>query len=114
MDDVAVISFDDHKARSWQKQCQSNSKGILLPNLHNAMIALRSDGDVRDAFGFDEMQRAAVALHEVGQPLEQVDRWVTDNDTRILCVWLQRNGFPTMGLEIAYAALMQRAHEVIQ
>lgn len=111
MDDNNVLSFDEHKQRAWHKLCQKSPKGRLLPNIVNAVIALQNDPDIRDAVGFDEMQHCIMLLHEIGYPMEPCNRWLTDNDVSLLCRWLQKAGFPQMGVETTRNALSIRAHE---
>jgi hypothetical protein len=57
------------KAPHWLSKCICDSKNRALPILANALIVLRHDDALRDAFAFDEMLRAAMMLHEIGQPL---------------------------------------------
>jgi hypothetical protein len=40
-----------------------------LPNVANALIALRNDPAVIDAFAYDEMLCAPVLVHQIGAPL---------------------------------------------
>lgn len=101
---------------AWKNACQLNSKGGLLSNLHNAMIALRSDHRVRDCYGYDEMLRGVVVTQEIDQLattgyLVQPARWLTDNDVARLCVWLQEAGMTHMAVETARKAINARADE---
>jgi len=46
----------------WLEQCAENGSGKALPTLANAMLALRLDPSLRDAFAYDEMLQAAVLM----------------------------------------------------
>src|SRR5262245_37319120 len=105
-----------HFTIGWMNKCQHNDKKKLIPNLHNAMIALRSDHRISDCFGYDEMLRATVVLAEINQLRTTCDlvrpaRWLTDNDAIRVCLWLQENGFPNMAVETARKALLERTSE---
>ena len=43
-----------------------------LPIVTNALVALRRDLNISDAFAYDEMQRCVLLLHEIGQPCAAV------------------------------------------
>ena len=109
MIDDNVVAFDPRRA-AWQARCQKGKSG-LIPNHHNAMIALRSDTDVRDVYAYDQMLRSVVVQHEIGLPLPTVNRRMIDQDAVRLCIWLQAAGMPGMGVEIARSALIERARE---
>jgi hypothetical protein len=74
--------------RSWLDQCilGDGKNPKPLPIVANALIALRHDPAVRDAFGYDEMLRAPTLLHEIGasiggllpEPRPMTDKDVTD------------------------------------
>ena len=53
------------RARSWLDQCiiGDGKNGQPLPIVANALIALRKDPTLRDAFAFDEMLRAPMLQH---------------------------------------------------
>ena len=104
-------------APSWLTQCLSDDRGRVLPNLANALIALRSAPETADAFGFDEMQQTAVLRHELpvapegtaaGGPFPRPAR---DADGSQLQEWLQHAGLPKIGREQVFQALDQRAEE---
>ena len=46
----------------WLGKCQTDKQGKPLLNLANAMIALRSDPTVKDAFAYDEMLCAVMLM----------------------------------------------------
>jgi predicted P-loop ATPase len=96
--------------RPWWDLCLKNAKGKLIANHGNAMIALRNEHALRDVFAYDEMLRANVVTHEIGR-LQTCNRWVTEKDVADLLEWLQQNGFPGMGMEMARGAMMARAQE---
>jgi predicted P-loop ATPase len=90
------------KAPHWLSKCICDSKGRPLPILANALIALRHDDALRDAFAFDEMLRAAMILHEIGQPLGGELREplpLTDKDITDLQEWMQQAGLPHISHE---------------
>jgi len=95
---------------NWRSMCQLNEKKRLLANVHNAVIALTHDPAVRDHFAYDEMIRAPVVTHELGL-IDTCHRWMTDTDVIAVLIWLQRNGFPGMGLEVARTAVQKRAEQ---
>lgn len=106
-----VIGVARERARqAWKAKCQIGAHGVLKSNLANALIALRHDHDIRDAYAFDEMQRAPVVVHEIGQ-LTTCNRWLTDVDVINLQAWMQDNGFTSMGLDTVRTAVMARAEE---
>jgi len=105
-----VIRFPGDERKPWWELCLKNKKGALLANHHNAMIALRHDHAIRDVFAWDEMLRANVMTHEIGR-IDCCNRWVTEKDIADLLQFLQCNGFPMMGMEIARAAINTRAQE---
>jgi predicted P-loop ATPase len=109
-DDDNVVRFDIRTRAQWQSRCLLNAKGGLIPNYSNAMMALRYDPDLRDAFGYDEMERKAVMVHEIGR-IDRANRWVTDADIGDLHEWLQQHGMPRMGIRDAKSALHNRAME---
>jgi hypothetical protein len=66
-----------------------------LPILVNALIALRNDDGTRDAIAFDEMLRAPMLLHQIGQPIGsdlREPRALTDKDLTDLQEWMQLAG----------------------
>jgi predicted P-loop ATPase len=80
--------------------------------LANAMIALRSDPDVKDAFAYDEMLCAVMLLHPVtNEGSKFTPRPVTDVDVSNLQEWLQLAGLPNIGKETAHQAVDVRARE---
>jgi len=109
-DDDNIVRFDPHTRAHWQSRCLLNSKGGLVPNYANAMMALRFDPDLRDAYGYDEMARHAVMRHEIGR-IDRAKRWVSDADVGDLHEWMQRNGMPAIRVNDVRAALYNRASE---
>jgi predicted P-loop ATPase len=105
-----VVAIRERARQAWKNKCQIGAHGIPLSNLANAMVALRFDPDLRDAFGFDEMIQAPVVLHEIGM-LDSCHRPLTDADAIDLQGWMQTNGFRSMGLETVRNALILRAEQ---
>src|SRR4051812_40680131 len=96
MADENVISMRDRVRSQWQLSCLHGAQGGLIPNEYNALIALRSDYDVRDVFAYDLMLRAVVMTHEIGL-IDTTNRVVTDNDVTAVLEWFQSTGgFPSM------------------
>ena len=83
--------------RSWLNQCilGDGKNPKPLPIVANALIALRNDPAIRDAFGYDEMLRAPTLLHEIGEPLlgcAREPRPLTDKDVTDVQEWMQGAG----------------------
>jgi predicted P-loop ATPase len=99
-------------AREWLCQCAKDGRGEPIPNLANTMIALRNDPALKDAFAFDEMQRASLLMRPIatdGLAFEQ--RLVTDVDLSALQEWLQLAGLRNLAKETAHHAVDLRAQE---
>lgn len=56
-DDPDVINLNKARRGKWQNDCIKGRSGRLLPIVANALLALRRDGGLKDAFAYDEMQR---------------------------------------------------------
>src|SRR5262245_27769011 len=111
-DDNIIHQFDGGNVRAaWKSACLAGPKGGLMPNLHNALVAVRCDPELKDCYGYDEMDRAIVVLHEIGSA-EPTYRRVRDGDYVDLAEWLQANGdMANIGLDIVRAVLDRCAHE---
>lgn len=117
-DDNIIHQFNGSLRSEWQKRAATTPKGVLIPNTANALLALQFDPDLRDCYGYDDMQQHIVVRREIAQ-LDSANRWLTDVDVVELLVWLQQNGMPTLGIEAARSALSQHAmacrfHPVIE
>src|SRR5262249_46996546 len=87
-----------------------NTRGKLIANTANALMALQFDPDLRDCFGYDLMARQVVVRQELGQ-LDSCERPATESDYIDALVWLQQNGMPTLSMEAARNAVHRRAQE---
>jgi predicted P-loop ATPase len=96
----------------WLSRCMTNAYGVPLPNIANAMIALRSDPMLHDAFAFDEMLRTAMLVHPLrrGQN-EFVSRPIRDTDVAELQEILQWDGLKRVGKDTVHQAVDLRASE---
>jgi predicted P-loop ATPase len=96
---------------TWLAQCITEN-GKALPIVTNALVALRRDPDIRDAFAFDDMQRTTMIMHEIGAPMAPFDhRPVTDDDITILTEFLQKAGLKRIARETVRDAVNARARE---
>lgn len=96
---------------TWLAQCISEN-GKVLPIVTNALVALRRDPAIRDAFAFDEMKCMPMLMHTIGDPLAQFDhRPVTDDDITILTEFLQKAGLRRISRDIVRDAVSARARE---
>src|SRR5438046_2144984 len=69
---------------NWLSRCATDAKGNPIPNLANAMIALRSHPAVRDAFAYDEMLCAATLVRAIPKEGSKfTPRPITDIDVSI-------------------------------
>jgi len=99
------------KLSSWLSQSLTDERGRPLPVLANAMLALRRDAGLTDAFAFDEMLSAPMLQHEIGHPLMTALRPLADADITNLQNYLQRNGLPRIGREPVRDAVEAYARE---
>jgi predicted P-loop ATPase len=97
------------KGTGWLKRCLVSDTGKPLPVVANAVLALRSDPAVKDALGYDEMLRAPMLMHEIGNPLSVPSqfepRLLTDNDVTDFQKWMQLVGLPRIPKETVRDAI---------
>ena len=100
------------KQTPWLKRCITGKTGEPLSIFANIVTALRGDGDLRDAYAFDEMQQCVMLMHRIGQMLAgDGPRPLTDTDTDDLQDWLQKNGLKRVGREDVHHAIQKHARE---
>jgi predicted P-loop ATPase len=96
---------------TWLAQCISEN-GKPLPIVTNALVALRRDPDIRDAFAYDQMQRCVMLVHEIGLPMAPFDcRSVSDEDITVVTEFLQKAGIRRIARETVRDAVNVRARE---
>jgi predicted P-loop ATPase len=98
----------------WLKQCilGDGKPPRPLPNVANALTALRNDPAVREALGYDEMLCAVVLQHEIGQPIGgnvAEPRAFTDADYTDLQEWMQGAGLKRIAHDVVRHAVDSRA-----
>jgi Virulence-associated protein E/Primase C terminal 2 (PriCT-2)/Bifunctional DNA primase/polymerase, N-terminal len=94
------------------KEKYMKGKTALACNVGNAILALKQESQLMDAFGYDEMLRAEVLL----RPLFRDDanfavRPVTDADITAVQEWLQWYGFRSLGSIATHEAVKKHARE---
>jgi predicted P-loop ATPase len=96
----------------WLAQTIKSESGAPLPILANALVAFRCDPAMTDAFGFDEMQRAQMLMHAIGDPLLPFQpRPLTDEDVTFATEWLQKAGLKRIARATVRDAIDARARE---
>ncbi|QOG17594.1 virulence-associated E family protein [Bradyrhizobium sp. SEMIA] len=96
---------------TWLAQCISEN-GKPLPIVTNALVALRRDPNISDAFAYDEMQRCVMLLHEIGQPFAPFNsRPVVDEDVTIVTEYLQKAGIRRIARDTVRDAVNAWARE---
>jgi predicted P-loop ATPase len=112
----------DHRARgrrgnghdqtaSWISGCQTDGSGHPIPNLANAMIALRADARLACAFAYDEMLCAPILLQPLLSFADFTLRSLTDVDVGIVQERLQLAGLHRLARDTVHQAIDMRAHE---
>jgi predicted P-loop ATPase len=83
----------------WHHQCITNGNGQIIPNVANAILAIRGTPEINNVLGLDEMSRV-----EMWQsPCEE--RPVTDGDITRIQEWMQKAGIPRIGKEAIFDAV---------
>lgn len=101
---------------SWLNDAIRDHRGEPIPNLANALIALRNAPELQGIFAYDEMQCSAVVLREPptrdGRPgIECDQRPTTDVDVGRVQEFMQHAGLPRIGKDTCHQACDQRAAE---
>lgn len=99
---------------AWLADCAKDERGRIVPNLANAMVAMRRDPRLADLVAFDEMLRAPLLVADPppvsGGPLLK-PRSVEDADVSAVQEYLQLAGLPRIGREAVHQAVDLRARE---
>src|SRR4051794_35531003 len=96
---------------TWLAQCISEN-GKALPIVTNALVSLRRDGNISDAFAYDQMQRCVILVHQVGSPLAPFEaRPLADEDVTVLTEFLQKAGLRRIARDVVRDAINLRARE---
>jgi predicted P-loop ATPase len=111
-DNNDVIHFDTARRGKWLKDCITGTSGRPLPIIANALLALRRDSGLQDAFALDQMQRTAMLMHPIGSPLAPFEpRAVADEDVVYVSEYLQQAGLKHVGSGVVRDAIVARAVE---
>jgi predicted P-loop ATPase len=101
-----------HTGPAWLDLCAKDRRGEPLPNLANAMVALRHDPTMKDAFAFDEMERVPILMRPiVPDDLNFTQHPITDVDVTALQERLQLAGLRNIAKETTQQGVALRAHE---
>lgn len=100
------------KLVGWLSQCQLDRSGFPLPNLANALVALRQEPAIREAFAYDEMFCGSFLTRSLTHAANFKPRATTDTDALELQEWLQRNGLPLIGKAAVDSAIDVRSREL--
>ena len=108
-----VPETDDDVIAQWLDHCilgdGKNPKPLAI--VANALIAVRNDPALRDAFGYDEMLRAPTLFQKIRKPIGgNLPRPLTDDDVTEVQEWMQDNGLKKMGRETVRDAISLHAH----
>ena len=93
---------------AWKQRWQRNESGQPLPNLANAMIALRDDPALRGALAYDQMQRCAFVVSPLpgeDRKPEHTFRPIGDTDVAMIQEHMQLAGLTRLGKETAHQAV---------
>ncbi len=97
---------------AWLAGCAKDSRGEPLPNLANAMVALRNDSAIMDLLSYDEMQRAPILIRPIASDRPDFEeRPVTDVDVSALQEQLQLAGLRNVAKDTVHQAVDLRAQE---
>jgi predicted P-loop ATPase len=111
-DDPDIVNFNKVRRDKWLNDCIKGSRKQPLAIIANALIALRRDSGLQDAFAYDEMARTAMLMHPIGSPLAPFEpRVVIDEDVAYVGEYLQQVGLRHIGSGVVRDAIGARALE---
>ena len=114
MADDNVTDLEKEKARrgKWQDGYIKGATGKPLANIANALLALRRDSGIQDAFAYDLMGRTTMLMHPIGSPVAPSEpRAILDEDVAYVAEYLQQAGLKHIGASIVRDAIGARASE---
>lgn len=114
-----AAEIDDPQPWHSSKELIIGSKGQVISNLANLMLALRQDPAWRGVLGFDEMAGVVMAHKPppalpgmMPPPNGPYPRPWDNHDDRQAQEWLQKTAFHRVGKEVVSDAVSQRAREL--
>jgi predicted P-loop ATPase len=111
-DNIIKLAEIERAQPDWVRNCLRGEYGRPIPNLANAMLALRSDPAFKDMFAYDEMLRAAMLMRAIDEPAGAFKpRALTDVDVGKLQEMLQKLALVRLPKDIAHQAVDIVAHE---
>jgi predicted P-loop ATPase len=93
---------------SWEAQLMRDEKRRAIPNLANALTALRAAPDLAGLLSYDEMQRHNVICRPVpgsDERPESYPRPLDDLDATALQSWLQKHELRRLSIDITHQAI---------
>ena len=98
-------------AKTWTGKTMG-TKTSIASNIANALLGLRQDPELRDAFGFDEMLRTPMLMRPLFEPDPAfIIRPITDADVGMVQEFLQWCGLRRLGKDVVHQAIEVRAQE---
>lgn len=94
----------------WHHECHVDGNGKIIPNLANAVTAIRGDAELANAIRFDEMQRVPMLVSPIGDR-GAFPRPLTDSDVIRVQDWMQHAGIKRIAKETVADAIRLRADE---
>jgi predicted P-loop ATPase len=111
-DNITKLAEVERTKPEWLGECLRGENGKPIPNLANAVLALRRDPAFRDMFAFDEMLCAAVLLRPIDEPVAGfLPRALTDVDVGKLQELMQKIALLRLPKDTAHQAVDIVAHE---
>jgi Virulence-associated protein E-like domain/Bifunctional DNA primase/polymerase, N-terminal len=98
----------------WLDACLKSDTGKPLPVIANALAILRLDATASDLLAYDEMLRAVMLMHPIGDPKggDFKPRPAADADIMELAEWMQKAGLSRISRTVVGDAVEVRAREL--